>query len=328
MCHEAGSEWRRGCRQCPAPIDLRFAACVGCDVSSGALAPFVQAAATASDPDWTLALNNSSETNANYLVAFSDAPTISITYDHAPDAPGSFNVSPWYWASDGNLYTSSATPTFSAAATDPDGDEVQVQFDISSGSTVVASGTSPFTTSGTPASWTDTTTLADGTYSASYRAYDGTEWGPWSYYGSFTVETDTPAAPAVTCAGYPSGTWSAQASGGTTCSWSAPLPHMNGYSWELDGNWGWTTGTSVTIDPGPGMHTLEVSRTPAPTSGAPRRPTRSGSARPGLPCRPRTGRRPRRRSRCRRRPRPGTRRRRSTTGRARPGPSRRSRSRP
>ena len=51
------------------------------------VAPFVQAAATASAPNWTLVLSNSSETSANYWVAFSAAPTISITYDYPPLAP-------------------------------------------------------------------------------------------------------------------------------------------------------------------------------------------------------------------------------------------------
>jgi RHS repeat-associated protein len=39
---------------------------------------------------------------------------------------------------------------------------------------------------------------------------------------------------------------------------------MNGYSWGLDGIWSWTTGTSITIDPGPGYHTLSL----IPESGA------------------------------------------------------------
>jgi RHS repeat-associated protein len=218
----------------------------------------VQSAVNGGETNWTVALTNASETSSTYWVSFSDDPTISITYDHPPAAPSALATSPLSYGTDGKLYTSSADPSFSATATDPDGDNVQYQVQVLSGSTVVASGTSPSMTSGTAGSWTDTTALTDGsTYTYQVRAYDGTEYGPWTSGQSFTVETDTPAAPTVTCSSYPSGTWSAQVAS-TTCSWNAPLAHMNGYSWELDGTWSWTTATSVTIEPGPGTHLVSV----------------------------------------------------------------------
>jgi RHS repeat-associated protein len=208
---------------------------------------------------FSLELVNADESDTTGFAEFAPYPTLTITYDHAPLAPSSASMSPNSLASDGHLYTSSATPSFSATATDPDGDNVQYQVQILSGSTVVASGTSSSVTSGTAGTWTDATALTNGsTYSYQVRAYDGTEYGAWSAAQSFTVQTDTPAAPTVTCTGYPPGTWTAQISGGTTCSWNAPLSHMNGYSWELDGTWSWTTGTSVQINPGPGMHLLSV----------------------------------------------------------------------
>ena len=223
------------------------------------VASMVQNAVTAQYSNWTVALTNSSESNSAVWVALSATPTISITYDRPPAVPSSLLITPQSQATDGNLYTSSGTPSFSGTAVDPDGDNVQYQVQILSGSTVVASGTSSSVTSGTAGTWADTTALTDGsTYTYQVRGYDGTEYSAWSAAQSFTVETDTPAAPTVTCAGYPSGTWTAQISGGTTCSWNAPLTHMNGYSWELDGTWSWTTGRSVTINPGPGMHLLSV----------------------------------------------------------------------
>ncbi len=213
-------------------------------------------------------INGNESTNSTgeeNFVEFANDPTLSITYDHPPVTPSTIAMSPQYWASDGNLYTSSATPSFSATTTDPDGDDVEYQVEVLSGATVVASGTTGYVTSGTSASWSDTTALSDDTgYSYQVRAYDGTEWSGWSYNQPFTVETDTPAAVTISCAGYPSGTWSAQVTGGTTCSWNAPLTYMNGYIVTLDGGQSWTTGTSTTIDPGAGLHTLQV----APMSAA------------------------------------------------------------
>jgi YD repeat-containing protein len=224
--------------------------------------PFVQNAATANAANWTLVLTNSSETNTAVWVAFSATPTITITYDHAPTYPTSKSISPTNWSSDGRLYTSSATPTFVGTSTDADGDSIQYQVQILSGSTVVASGTTAFTPSGTQASWTDTTALTDlGSYTYQMRAYDGTEYSTWaSGQITFTVQTDTPGKPTVTCAAYPAGTWTPPVTGGTTCSWNAPLSHMNGYSWSLDGGTNtWTTATSISINPGTGLHTLSVS---------------------------------------------------------------------
>jgi len=117
----------------------------------------------------------------------------------------------------------------------------------------------PATARNPPATWADTTALTDDpTYKYQVRAYDGTAYGPWSSAQSFTVETDTPGAVTVSCAGYPAGTWSAQAAGGTTCSFSAPLPYIFGYEWELGGVWQWSEGPLVTIDPGPGEYALNV----------------------------------------------------------------------
>ena len=167
---------------------------------------------------------------------FAPYPTLSITYDHVPAVP-TITMSPSMWASDGNLYTSSATPSFTVTSTDQDGDPLEYKVLVISGSTVVAEGTTSYVTSGTPASWTDPVALTDGTkYTYDASAYDGTEWSATTTQMPFTVETDTPAAPTVTCSGYPAGTWTAQVSGGTTCSWNAPLPHMNGYLVRLDGS--------------------------------------------------------------------------------------------
>lgn len=77
---------------------------------------------------WTVALVNSSETSSAYWVAFSDNPTISITYDHAPATPSSIKLSSQYTTPSGAVYTATLHPGYYATATDPDGDELTYTF--------------------------------------------------------------------------------------------------------------------------------------------------------------------------------------------------------
>lgn len=199
-------------------------------------------------------LVNSSESSTTPFVEFSPDPTLSITYDHAPLQPSFPTMTPQNWAENGSLYTSSLTPSFSATATDPDGDPVAYQFQILSGSTVVESGTTSAVTSGTAGSWTATSALANDTaYTVQVRGYDGTEYGSWMT-ASFTTDSGAPAAPTLTCTGYPSGSWSALISGGTTCTLSDSSPLIEGYAYGIqDGSgtatWTWTTNPTITIDP-------------------------------------------------------------------------------
>jgi YD repeat-containing protein len=205
---------------------------------------------------------NSSEAPAGAAswLGFTTSPSITVTYDHTPNPPAPPTITPSNWSSDGNLYTSSATPSFSTSATDPDGDNLQYQVQVLSGSTVVASGMSPAAASGQPGTWADTTPLADGgTYTYQVRAYDGTRYSDWTNWPAFTVETGTPPAPSISCPAYPAGQWSPQVAS-AACSWNAPLAHMNGYVVELDGTQlPWTSTTSVTLqNVAPGVHTLTV----------------------------------------------------------------------
>ena len=160
----------------------------------------------AGSPSVLIDMMNSTEASSGAAawVGLTKFYSITVNYDHAPGVPTPPTISPQYWASDGKLYTSSATPSFSTTSTDSDGDNVQVQVQVLSGSTVVASGTSPSAASGTTATWADPTPLADnGTYTFQMRAYDGTEYSAWTNWPSFTVETDTPPAPAISCPAYP-----------------------------------------------------------------------------------------------------------------------------
>jgi RHS repeat-associated protein len=244
----------------PAPVTFTTASTTPNKAVSWDVTQWMQSAADNYTPNWTVVLTNASETDSAYWVAFSATPTISITYDHTPNPPAPPTITPQYWASDSNLYTSSATPSFSTSATDPDGDNLQYQVQVLSGSTVVASGLSPAAPSGTTGTWADTTPLADGgTYTYQIRAYDGTRYSSWTNWPAFTVETDTPPAPVISCPAYPAGQWSPQVAS-ATCTWNAPLAHMNGYVVQLDGTQlPWTSTTSATLaNVAPGVHTLSV----------------------------------------------------------------------
>src|SRR6185437_3757742 len=119
------------------------------------------------------------------------------------------------------LYTSSLTPTFQASATDPDGDQIAYEFKVTQGSTVIEDHTSGYFASGATGSLVSASTLANATtYQLYIRPYDGTEYGAWSGAWSFTTDATAPAAPTVSCTGYPSGSWSTLISGGTSCSFS------------------------------------------------------------------------------------------------------------
>jgi RHS repeat-associated protein len=210
---------------------------------------------------WDFELANSTETNDVDLLRFADNPTFSITYNNPPATPASLSMTPSNTVGS-TAYSSTGTPTLSSSATDANGDTVQLDYQVLSGTTVKASGTSTgFVNSGTPATWKPATALANGAYTWQVRAYDGQAYSAWTTAKAFTVDTTVPPAPTVTCAGYPHGVWTPAISGGTTCTLSDTSSDVLGYSWGVDvgsGSTTWTTGTSITINPAPGYHTLSV----------------------------------------------------------------------
>jgi len=176
-----------------------------------------------------------------------------------PGVPTGEVSSPQNLASNGGLYTSSATPTFTAQATDASGAAVSLAFEVLSGTSVVASGTPSAVASGTAVSWTSSA-LAAGSYTWQVQASDSGGAGAWSAAQSFTVDTSTPANPVITCAGYPANVWTAVVTGGTTCSWTDSSGDVSGYRWQMDsGPKTMTTGTSIPVNPAAGLHSLHVS---------------------------------------------------------------------
>jgi RHS repeat-associated protein len=228
---------------------------VAFDVTSG-----MQTIANEKANNWTLGLYNATETNDIDFVRFSDNPTFSITYNNPPATPANLSITPSDTAGT-TTYTSTGTPTLSASATDANSDTVRLDYQILSGTTVKASGSTAFVTSGTAATWKPSSALADGAYTWQVRAYDGEDYSAWTTAKAFTIDTSVPPAPSVSCAGYPSGQWTAAISGGTTCSLSDSSSDVTGYDWSIDqGTPVYTVGTapSISINPAAGYHSLAV----------------------------------------------------------------------
>ncbi|MGY4976162.1 RHS repeat-associated core domain-containing protein [Streptomyces sp. 900105755] len=220
----------------------------------------MQTIANIHNDHWTLGLYNATETNDVDFVRFSDNPTFSITYNNPPTTPSNLSMTPSD-VSGSTTYTSAGTPTLSSSATDANSDTVQLAYQILSGSTVKASGTTAFVTAGTAATWKPSTALPDGAYTWQVRAYDGEDYSAWSTAQAFTIDTATPPAPGVSCTGYPNGQWTAAISGGTTCSLTDSSSDITGYGWSLDsGTSTYVSGTapSISINPAAGYHTLSV----------------------------------------------------------------------
>jgi RHS repeat-associated protein len=235
------------------------------------VAPWVQTQLDSYSFQFSLGLINTDESDTTGFVEFAPYPTLSITYDQAPYQIDLRNVSlsPQNWAVDGDLYTSSLTPSFQAWDNDPIGNEIEYEFKLEDGSTVVEDQTTGYYASGATASITSSATLSDlTTYELYVRAYDGTEYGGWSTPLTFETEHATPPAPSVSCSGYASNTWTALISGGTTCSVSDSSSLVEGFSYKLeDGttssdDWSWISGSSgsISVDPTTaGLYTLTVS---------------------------------------------------------------------
>lgn len=156
----------------------------------------------------------------------SRVPYLSFTYNSAPAAAALPSVS----ASrtfDGTLWTSTATPTFSTSATDPEASMVKYSFEVrtsSGASTVTSSCTTGQVAAGGAASCAPSTALISGqTYVVRARATDEHGLaGAWSAWRTLGVDTTAPSMPAVSCVGYAADSWQATRVGPTTtCTFTA-----------------------------------------------------------------------------------------------------------
>ncbi|WP_307790501.1 DNRLRE domain-containing protein [Streptomyces actuosus] len=203
------------------------------------------------------------------------APKLVVTYNSyatassaaiAPNFPNPYN---------GKLYVTSLTPTLSAKVTDADGGNAQGQFEITADPSY-ADTTYAYTAYGKTVASGSTSGLAVPSASAfpagkhlrfRVRAYDGTDYGAWSGYTTFVLNTALPAAPSVSCTPYSENTWTAVDEGGATCTLDTSSSDGLGYFWGLDDSsvpervYDTANGTgghalTVTVAPGEDWHTL------------------------------------------------------------------------
>jgi len=197
---------------------------------------------------------------------------LTVSYNSYPGTPAGRSITPCASVCAGTVITNSATPTLTANTTDPDGGTLRYDFEVYPG-TSPTPGTTPLTASGSVANapsgqrvgWKVTTPLGDGqTYSYRVRAYDGTDYGPWSTgWASFTVDTVAPAAPTASSATYVQGGWKALAQGSFTLAGSDTGSGVDHYVYGLDvavPNTAMGSGAIVTptLYPGDGWHQFLV----------------------------------------------------------------------
>ncbi|MFD9396551.1 DNRLRE domain-containing protein [Streptomyces sp. NPDC060000] len=146
--------------------------------------------------------------SANYTTS-GYAPKLVVTYNSYA-AASSVAISPsQVKAYNGKRYVTSLTPYLSAKVTDADGGNAQAQYEITA-DPVYADTTYSYTAYGKTVASGFTSTLTVPSASAfpadkhlrfRLRTYDGTDYGAWSGYTMFVMNTSLPAGPAVSRAG-------------------------------------------------------------------------------------------------------------------------------
>ncbi|MFJ4007918.1 DNRLRE domain-containing protein [Streptomyces sp. NPDC090023] len=209
--------------------------------------------------------------SANYVSGDNSAePHLTVTYDSYPAVPASAAISPSALnAYNGKRYVTSLTPTLSAKVTDADGGTVKAQFEVTP-DPAVADTTYTYTATSAGVASGATASLAVPSANAfpvgahlryRVRGYDSADYGAWSGYSTFTMNTGLPVAPTVSCPSYPQNTWSAKAPGAVTCTLDTTSTDGQGFKWGLDDP-SMAKRVDDTVD-GSGGDPLNVSVTPA-----------------------------------------------------------------
>jgi RHS repeat-associated protein len=139
----------------------------------------------------------------NSIDAGSDEPYLAVTYNSFPTAVTA------KWPEAGQ-YVNNLEPPMHADFQDPDGGTGQVQFEIdnnTTGTNIVTALGSQTSVGGESIYTVPSGDLADGTtYKWRARGYDGTDYGPWSSYRTFTEDVTAPTAPSLSSSTDPSQT--------------------------------------------------------------------------------------------------------------------------
>lgn len=212
--------------------------------------------------------------SANYSTA-GYAPKLVVTYDSYVTAAAAAVSPSAVNAYSGKRYVTSLTPTLSAKVTAADGGTVKAQFEVTPDPTYNDTAYTYTATSAGVASGS-TATLAVPSANAfpagshlrlRVRGYDSTNYGSWTGYTPFVLNTALPEAPGISCSSYPQDAWSAKATGAVSCTLDTTSTDGQGFKWGLDdpamaqsvydtvdGNGG--DPLTISIKPGDGWHTL------------------------------------------------------------------------
>jgi RHS repeat-associated protein len=194
-----------------------------------------------------LELRAASETDNTYWKKFNIDPHVTVSYNSYPGTPGSLSVKPCTSQCSPTVLTNTTTPNLTGKTSDPDGGSLRYDFQVwdNAGANLIASGAKSGIASGSTATWTVWANhLSNGTtYKYRVRAFDGTDYGPWSTWLAFKVDTSAPATPTLSSTTWTAGTWSSATSG--TISWSDSSTDVASYSWQLDGGT-WSSPTTAT----------------------------------------------------------------------------------
>ncbi len=241
----------------------------------------VQAWAAGTQPNYGLVIKRNPEVlNISGPVApgrrFTGDPTLmpklQITYNSYPSTPTSLGTSECFGVGcSGTRVTGTTTPTLTASATDPDaGTVLRDDFELWAGNADVPSGSPLATTSlpnlssGQVGSWTVPAGILahGGAYEYRVRAWDGTDYGPWSPWLKFTVDLDAPTVSNVTSAAFARDGWSPTTTSGTFA-FTSPSSDVAGWRYWFDDNAptdvaAGATYTTPSLSPGAGWHVLHV----------------------------------------------------------------------
>ncbi|WP_203826340.1 DNRLRE domain-containing protein [Actinoplanes palleronii] len=223
-------------------------------------------------------------------------PTMSVVYDTYPGVPTTNVFSPRVtgtttdaYLKKPTVYSPSLTPTFTSSVSNADGAKVSLQVKLSRDVNYTSEGTGEITTvtsaavnPGAKASVTvPSGVLTAGThvmYQVRARVtngaggYDYSAWSPASLTSTtaskIALNISVPAAPAVSCGSFPSGTWASPTASTTSCTFDTVSADGAGYYWGLDdpatpnlANDSSNSGAAVTVSTVPaktGWHTLYV----------------------------------------------------------------------
>jgi RHS repeat-associated protein len=138
--------------------------------------------------------SNSSYKRFNSIDAGADQPYLAVTYNSFPTAV----TAKW---PENAQYVNNLQPEIHGDFQDPDGGTGQVQFEIdnnTTGTNIVTALGSQTSVGGESIYTVPSGDLTDGvTYKWRARGYDGTDYGPWSGYRTFTEDVSAPTAPSL-----------------------------------------------------------------------------------------------------------------------------------